>query len=316
MAKSFSKSNRNSRVKRFLFFLLLAAIFWMLTKFSREFTATMKAKINYVNIPETAALAGNNIHELTFDLSANGFEILFYKLKKPTLTIPVGKYYSKENDGFTIPKGELLRMIGSIFSRNLNVKNLSVDALSVRLDPIVLKKVAVWPITEISYKDGFKPVDSVRVNPDSIVISGPSGSVAKIDVVKTEPVVLKDVEQNVRETASIRSPGDEIVAIRPKKVEIAIDVAEFSQGKVTLPVEVINLPPNLDIKLVPQTITIIFDASVNDFSEIGKENFRVVCDFSKRNKEENFLIPKLEKKPKNIRNVVFEPKKIDFFIFK
>ncbi|MDX1784020.1 MAG: hypothetical protein R3361_07665, partial [Aequorivita vladivostokensis] len=92
--------------------------------------------------------------------------------------------------------------------------------------------------------------------------------------------------------------------------------AEFSQGKFTLPVQVINLPPDMDIKLVSPNVTVSFDVSVNDFADISKENFRVICDYSKRNKEENFMLPTLEKKPSNIQNVVFEPKKIDFLVFK
>jgi hypothetical protein len=67
---------------------------------------------------------------------------------------------------------------------------------------------------------------------------------------------------------------------------------------------------------VPASVTVTYDVSVNDFSEISKENFRVICDYSKRNKEENFMLPTLEKLPPNVRNIIFEPKKVDFFIFK
>ena len=91
MSKGFFKNYKNSKVKWFLFFLFLATIFWVLTKFSREFTTTLQARINYENIPETAALSEKNINSIAFDLTANGFEILFYKFKKPTIDVEVGK---------------------------------------------------------------------------------------------------------------------------------------------------------------------------------------------------------------------------------
>lgn len=316
MSKGFFKNSKNVKVNRFLFFLLVASIFWVLTKFSREFTSTMTAKINYENVPETTALSENNTRQINFDLTANGFEILFYKFKKPTITVPVGKFYSKEKNGFKISENELLRMVSSKFNRNLGIKNLSVDALNVQLDPIVLKKVRVIPKTNITFKNGFKPLDSIMVVPDSITISGPSGSLKNINTINTEIISLKDVEKNISVTTNIVSPGREIVSIKPEKVKIAMDVAEFSQGQFTLAVEVINLPPDMDLKLVPQTVTVTFDVSVNDFTKISKENFRLVCDYSQRNKDENFMLPFLEKKPQNIRNLVFDPKKIDFFIFK
>ncbi len=316
MTKGFFKNNKNSKVKRFLFFLLLATIFWVLTKFSREFTSTMQAKINYENIPETAALAQNNINNITFDLTANGFEILFYKFKRPTIDIQVGKYYTNEKAGFTISKNDLLRMVASNFNRNLAVKNLSVEQLDVRLDPIVLKKVRVVAKTAISFKNGFKAIDSIKISPDSITISGPSGSLKNIKTISTDLISLKDVEKNIVEFIKISKPSNEIVSIKPNKVEVRLAVSEFSQGQFTLPVEVINLPPDMEIKLVPKTVTISFDISVNEFANISKDNFRLVCDYSKRNAGENFMLPFLEKKPEKIMNVVFEPKKIDFFIFK
>ncbi len=316
MTKGFFKNNKNSKVKSFLLFLLLATIFWVLTKFSREFTSTMHANINYENIPETAALAEDNIKDITFDLTANGFEILFYKFKKPTIEVQVGKYYTNEKESFTISKNDLLRLVASNFNRNLAVKNLSVEQLEVRLDPIVLKKVRVVAMTDITFKNGFKPVDSIKVSPDSVTISGPSGSLKNIKTIATNLISLKDVEKNISETVKILKPNSEVVSVKPNKVEVKLAVAEFSQGQFTLPVEVINLPPDVEIKLVPQAITISFDVSVNDFANISKENFRVVCDYSKRNINENFMLPFLEKKPKSIINVMFEPKKIDFFIFK
>lgn len=316
MQKGFFKNNKNVKVKRFLFFLFLATIFWVLTKFSREFTTTMKANINYENIPETAAMSDNNTREITFDLTANGFEILFYKFKKPIITVSVGKYYSNEKDGFKISKGELMRMVTTNFNRNLAIKNLSVDELEVHLDPIVLKKVRVIAKTKISFKNGFKSMDSIKIVPDSITISGPSGNLKDIKVIETELVTLKDVENDISETAKIVSPGKEIVSIKPNKVKLTWKIAEFSQGKYTIPVEVINLPPDIDIKLVPKTVTVTFDVSVIDFAKTSKESFRVVCDYSQRNKDENFMLPFLENKPPHIRNVIFEPKKIDFFIFK
>src|SRR5690606_19089590 len=127
MARGIFKNYNNSKVKWFLFFLILATIFWVLTKFSREFTSTMQAKIQYRNIPETAALSDKNLKNISYDLTANGFEILFYKFKKPVVEVDVSKYYSKEKEDFVISRNQLLRMVSANFNRNLDVKNLSVE---------------------------------------------------------------------------------------------------------------------------------------------------------------------------------------------
>lgn len=316
MAKGILKNYKSSKLKLFLFFLFVATLFWFLTKFSKDFTSEMTAKINYTNLPETIALSENNIHQITFDLTANGFEILFYKFKKPAIDISIGEYYSKEKDGFTIPKSQFFRMVAAIFNRNLAIKNLSVENLKVNLDPIVLKKVKVIAKTDLSFKNGFKAVDSIIIVPDSVTISGPSGSLKAIKAVETELVSKKDIDNNISEKIAIESPSNEVNTINPKKVTVNLAVAEFSQGQYTLPVEVINLPPNTEIKLIPQTISVSFDMSVIDFPSVTEDGFRIVCDYSKRNTDENFMLPILEKKPKGARNITFRPKKIDFLLVK
>ncbi|QAA80397.1 YbbR-like domain-containing protein [Aequorivita sp. H23M31] len=316
MAKNTSRKYSKRKVKLFLFFLLVASIFWVLTKFSREFTASMVAKIHYINLPDTAALAHNNPQGITYDLTANGFEILFYKFKKPALEVDVAKYYEEDENGFTISRNELGSQLGAKFNKYMEIKNLPADGIKIKLDPIVLKKVKVEPKFEIGFKDGFKPIDSIKVKPDSITISGPEGVLKKISGVPTNLLSLKDVDRSISETVEINPPTQEIVKINPSKVLIEWPVAEFSQGKFTLPVEVINLPPGVELKLVPERVTVTFDISVNQFSSVSRENFRVICDYSKRNDKENFMLPILAKKPEGAVNIVFDPKKVDFFVFK
>ena len=212
MARGFLNKYKNNKLKLFLFFLLVAGVFWVLTKFSREFTTSMVATIEYQSIPETAALAKDNPQELSFDLTANGFEILFYKFKKPSLNIQVADYYQKDKSGFTLSRNEVLKLISNSFNRYLEVKNLSLDQLNVKLDRIVLKKVKVKPKTDIAFKNGFKALDSIVLIPDSVTISGPESSLKSIKFVKTKTLTLKNIDKNISETVAIISPADEVVA--------------------------------------------------------------------------------------------------------
>ena len=316
MAKESFRKYPKKKVQLFFFFLVVASVFWVLTKFSREFTASVVAKINYRNLPETAALSEGNPSEVSFDLTANGFEIIFYKLKKPSVEVDVAKHYDSTENGFVISRNELVRKLNSQFNKYMDIRNLSVEGLQVNLDPIILKKVVVRPLHEISFKEGFKPIDSIRIEPDSVTISGPKGILDDIFSVKTELITLKNVERSISHTATIASPSEEVVSINPAQTEISWPVAEFSQGRFTLPVEVINLPPGLELKLVPERITVYFDIAVSDFANVSQENFRIVCDYSKRNDTDNFMLPIVAKHPEGAVNIVFEPKKIDFFIFK
>lgn len=316
MAKRILKTFSNIKVKRFFFFLGLASILWILTKFGKEFTSSMTAKISYKNIPETAALADNNPQEIKFDITANGFEVLFFKLKKPVLEIDVEEFYIENKNKFAVSRQDLILGLDGNFNKSMEIKNFNPDPLEVDLEPIVLKKVVVAAKTDIDYKNGFRAIGDYQLDPKMITISGPKAKLESIDTVFTEKLSLKKVDRNISEKVALKSPSSDVVSMEPSEVQLNWEVAEFSEGKFTLPVEVINLPPGRDLKLVPQQVSVTFLTAVNQFSEISTDNFRVVCDYSKRNEEESFMTPQLVKKPNNVVNIVVEPKKVEYLVFK
>lgn len=310
------KRYSNQKIKRFLFFLAIASLFWVLTKFSREFTSSMQAGIEYQNLPETAILAKENPDKLQFDLTANGFEILFYKFKKPTIIIPVEEFYNEDDGFFIFPKNLILQQLETHFNKYLEVRNVTPDPLKVVLDPVILKKVKVVAQTDLKFRKGFKGIEEFVLTPDSVVISGPRQSVESIDSVFTNVYQRKDIHQDISEKIGLQQPSSEIAGINPNEVTIQWKVSEFSQERFTLPVEVINLPPGLELKLVPAHVQVTFNTSVEDFTHIGMENFKIICDYAKRNQEQNFMIPELSKQPPGAVNISLDPRKIDYFIFK
>ena len=70
------KNNKTSKVKSFFFFLLIAILFWGLTKLSRQYTASVDTSIMYTNIPSQMMLDDGNAESISFEITANGFEFL------------------------------------------------------------------------------------------------------------------------------------------------------------------------------------------------------------------------------------------------
>ncbi|RMA64897.1 CdaR family protein [Ulvibacter antarcticus] len=316
MKKQLKNPFKNTKFKAFLFFLFLATFFWVLTKFSRQYTASATMDIHCINVPATTMLAHSNYKSIDVDLTTNGFEFLYYKLNRPDITIDVASFYKEGSKEVIIPSVDLARMISSRLKSNIAVNNILVDNLIVKLDEIISKKVPVFSEVNLEYKNGFRAVDTVSVSPDSVNISGPSEYVEKIDIIRTDNISEKNIDKNVIKTVKLQNPDVNNLIIDISEVTIEVKVAEFSQNEVILNVEIINAPESTIIKLIPEVVTVTFDASVDDFKGISKQEFRLVCDYTERNKEENFMIPKLIKHPKGIVNILIDSEKIDYLIFK
>ena len=77
-----------------------------------------------------------------------------------------------------------------------------------------------------------------------------------------------------------------------------------------------NLPSDLSIRLVPENVTIRFDVAMEDYNNIAAINFLLMCDFDKKNDQEDFMIPHLIKQPESIINLEIQENKINYLIFK
>lgn len=316
MSNFILRSLKKTKLRLFLFFLLVALIFWVLTKFSREYTAAVEAHIAYISLPENVSIASNNKRIISFEVTANGFDFLFYKFKQPQINVSVLKYYNEGETQLIVSKEDLIGLISNQLTKNLSVQNLSVNQLTINLDELVSKKVKVKLKVDVSFKDGFKAIDSFRLKPDSITISGPSELIKKIKFVETQTYAQKDIDKSINDKIALAGMKDTKINFNQKEVVLKLEVAEFSQQEISIPIDIINVPPSKSIKIIPQNITVVFDVSLKYFNEINENSFRVVCDFNDRNSEENFMVPKLTQSPEFVRNATLNLNKIDFLIFK
>jgi len=188
--------------------------------------------------------------------------------------------------------------------------------LWVGLDPIVTKKVAIEFISEIEYKEGYKSLGIVTLSPDSVDVSGPSEVVDNISSVITESFVKKDVSETINGTLRLQNPNNSILVLSNETTELQLIVEEFTQKRLKLHVEVTNVPGDIELKLIPESIDVSFEVSLSEFNSISEKDFRIVCNYATRSSEENFMIPKLLIIPDGLYHIELETKKIEYLIFK
>ena len=305
--------NKNPKIKSFLFFLLLATLFWFLTKFSRDSEATLTTTLDYINIPDSVIVTNDNVKEITFDVSGNGFQLLSHKLRKTSLKIDVSAYYKEVDSIIVLPLQDIQKLI--LKQLNLSdIKNISETELMLHLDKNASKRIPISLQSQISFKDGYFQKGEIKIMPDSVDISGPSEEIDTITFIPTQLFKRKDVSKGLTETVSLIKPQNKKVLLNPKSVSITLEAEEFSQ--MTMEIEVINLTEGTELKLFPESIEITFDVSIKDFGNLTANDFKIICDFSERIEEGSFMIPKLIKYPGNLQHLELETKKVEFLIFK
>lgn len=309
------KERKEKKIKTFLFFLLLATVFWMLTKYSNEYTQSIISKIEYKNLPNNTILSKNNINEISFDVVANGFEFLVFKIKKPTINIDVSRFYSKENKQAIVTNNELKKLITSQLNKNILVRNISVNDIIINLNSIKSKKVPVNPNISVNYKAGYKNSSKPIVTPDSVLVSASGKIIDTLKQVTTQVLKIDEVNQKVEEFVPITIPeGITDITVSPRRVKVTIPVEEIVQKTIEVPVKLEHLPVGMRVKIVPEMVSVTYTTTVSNFNKIAIEDFEVSADYKNRTKDEASLPILLINKPKTAFDVTIEPTIINLLI--
>lgn len=316
MSETKTNNIKKGKPKMFLLFLFVTTFIWFISKFSREFTSNLEAEIHYVNAPLGVIVSENNYDLVTFDFTTSGFYFLYYKINKPIIAIDLLKYTKEGISSFIISNSELKRIITSQLKNDILVNNVSIEKMEVFLDKLKTKKVKVSLLENIVFKNGFNSIGQYKISPDSILISGPTQYLDTLTEIKTELLELANVNENIAAIVNLNKSNDTSISFSQETVKLDIFVKEFTQKSLLVPVVVNNLPSNLSIRLVPENVTIRFDVTMEDYNKITAIDFLLMCDFDKKNDQENFMIPHLMKQPESIINLEIQENKINYLIFK
>lgn len=316
MSETKTNNTKKGKPKMFLLFLFVTTFIWFISKFSREFTSNLEAEIHYVNAPLGVIVSENNYDLVTFDFTTSGFYFLYYKINKPIIAIDLLKYTKEGISSFIISNSELKRIITSQLKNDILVNNVSIEKMEVFLDKLKTKKVKVSLLENIVFKNGFNSIGQYKISPDSILISGPTQYLDTLTEIKTELLELANVNENIAAIVNLNTSNDTSISFSQETVKLDIFVKEFTQKSLLVPVVVNNLPSNLSIRLVPENVTIRFDVTMEDYNKITAIDFLLMCDFDKKNDQENFMIPHLMKQPESIINLEIQENKINYLIFK
>lgn len=312
---STTRITKQNKPKVFLLFLFFSTLLWVLTKFSKQYSSDVNVNIEYQNLPENTLLS-DAPESISVNLSANGFEFLYYRLKQPKAELNLNKYY-KEGESFIIIDREAMQMeISKDIEREAILSDVSKKKIEVQLDRIANKEVPILIDANIQLKKGFRQVDSIQINPSRVVLSAPSQILDSIEYVYTAKWEVKNVHQDLEKQLKLEVPKFEKTFLDLEKTKATIKVKEYTQKNIQVPITLINNPSNETLMLIPEVISLAVDVDIEAFNSISADDFIVVCDYNKRNEKDGVLYAKLKTFPEQVYNVKLSEIAIDYLIFK
>ncbi len=308
-------SIRTKRINVFFLFLFLAFLILILTKLSKFYTNTIGLVVKTYNVPDEIVILNDSLI-LNATLKTNGFRWLKYYMSDPEITIDFAKDTYKKDSVFVWHKSAAY--IGNTqFDKNEELLNITPDSLFFSYDVNTVKKIPITLVSNITYSPGYDVLHTYKLSPDSVTVIGPETMVSGITTIQTEALTLKAVKTNIKQTIKLNLPQTkQPLKFSVNNTSLSAQVEKFTEGTLSLPVEVINVPEHIKIRYFPKKVNVSYYVNLNEFNSISGADFKVVCDFSTLENNQSYLTPKLVAVPKVAKRVSIGQQHIEFIIVK
>lgn len=305
---------RSKKLNVFVLFFIISLTILILSKLSQNYQGSLVFKVKPINVKETQVILNDSSNQLNITLDTYGFKWLRYAVSKPIVEVDLESDVILKDSILIWTEKKGFSNISKQFGKDIKVININPDSLVFRYDVNQIKKVPVKADLDVSFLQGFNTLDSIKVTPDSIKLIGPASLLKSIDFIKTKHKSFSDLKGNVDKPIQlvVDSISDE-VKVESNIVQFHLEVSKFTEGVVTLPVTIVNVPEDVKINYFPKQITVKYATTINDFNSISEEDFKVECDYA-NSKNKSYLIPKIVASPKNVKNIRLQEQQIEFII--
>lgn len=319
--KTFLQKTLKSRdLSVFMVFLFISLCFWLLNALRKEYVATIEIPIVYTRFPNDVLPDPGTERAVSVSIKSGGFQILKYKSFNLFDPVEINVDHlmpyrrGKESGVFFIPK-HYVRHFQQQLAGVSEFQEVLTDTVFIPFLPKLTKKLPVKPRLKLSFEKQFMVAGQVKLNPDSVHISGFFKTVDTMRWITTNLLEERNVKESIAKRLPIVIPKG--LECSHNTVDVEVPIEAFTEKSIEVPVHVMNLPDNYRFKSFPSSVRVSFWVGMSRFDKIGPSDFGafVDCNESHGLSAEKLKV-KLEKLPQGIHNVTYSPIFVEYLIEK
>ncbi|WP_127846364.1 YbbR-like domain-containing protein [Psychroflexus aestuariivivens] len=306
------KTNLSKRnYKAFIFFLCFTLLIWIFVQLSKNYNQTVEFNFEITNTPKDIVVEKKS-KSVDFQLNETGFKLLSLNLFNQNYRIDF-KHLKVEDAYLTYDLYKDISEIVKKFNLSESELKLTQSTLNYEYYKLKTKKIKVIPNLQVEFKLGYDSVQNFKVMPKMVKISGKDSILKEIDSVHTISKTFTDVSDTLSGKIQLKTEDFELVNFFTTQVEYQLVVDRFTEGKVQVPIKVVNLPQYAEVTTFPKTVEISFKTSLSNFEKIDENDFTVECEYKE---DEDFMIPKIVEHPKSLKHLNLNINKVDYLVKK
>ena len=250
---------------------VIALSLWFIVNLSRDFNITIQVPIQLTNLPSDLTISNDIPATASVNLTGEGWKLITVYGNPPRVLV------NAESQQVNLTE-QIRNQVGA-FS-DLNIVQVEPSQLVIETERKATKRVPLISLVDVTLRDQYGFLSDPVTVPDSITLSGPESVIADITTWETEQLEKRGVTQSSEAEVKVR-PGSQGVTVSPSTATISLEVAEFTEAEMRVPIRTRNLPSGRAVTYNPSTITVRFDVPLHQFSQVeGTRPFQAFVDYN------------------------------------
>ncbi len=311
---------KERKILLFLIFLAISFVMWFLTALDEYYNTQIKLPIVLENLPQNKFIKGGNTRDITLTINGYGYDIIKYSMKNKISALRVNlneiKLYAlktQDTNDYYFLTNDILLQISTQLSPKIKIISASPDTIFVTFSELISRHVPIKPDIHITFARQYINKKPIRIEPDKVLAKGPSYIIDTLQYIKTEHIELNNVSQSIKQQIRLIPPAD--VKVIPRNTTLIVEVEQYTEERMTVPIKVINLPSKYNLLLFPDKIFVRFNVGIENYKKIRPEHFTVIVDYNDLKAPPSDRLPvKVIHKPDKIYSFSYYPHTVEYIL--
>lgn len=308
---------RNRKVYVFFICFVIAAMFWFLLALTKDYSSTLEVSVTYENFPPHMIVANELPQKLSLDVTTSGYRLISLgsSTDESVLSIDVLSLTGIEAGARNVSTEALAQNFIRQLGTDVEITSIMPDSILFDLSPSINLKLPIKVNLDVTFEKQYDAVSPAVVSPDSVTVTLPQSQLGKITWIEAEKISAKKLRASLKKTVKLIAPHG--TTLNANEAEFTLEVEKFTEGTVSVPVSLINVPKGLQVKIFPDNVTAKYLVALSMYDKITPDMFSVVADASESSSANgDKLDVQVISSPTFIRAVTWQPMKVDFILKK
>lgn len=306
---------QQKKLSLFAICLFISFLVWSLFALSNRYIYTVKASLNYVNVPPKRAFHPLQSDTVAMQVEGTGWQVLFSNLRLKPQDIHVDLSGLKTRDWILF--SNQMGYINRQFSANQRIVSISPDTLFFNFSKQDVKKVTVNLSKDIKFRKQYDITGDIQIEPKFVTVTGPLEDLVLIDGWATDTLRRNNVDNTITAKVTLSKSQKANINVHPSSVDVTIPVGEVTEKIIEVPIRAENSKAFRTVKVLPEKVRLTTIVSLEKYEDIDRDMFEAVINLNdwRSNHIKNLPVI-ITKQPDFVKIIKAEPQNVEFLLWK